>query len=53
MAVAQVYLVQFMIGGSSDDTVASDEIIFASYGRASLRCIQSLYAKPRRLSISL
>jgi len=36
MAIAQVYLVQLAVGGSGDDAVTSDEIIFACYGGASL-----------------
>lgn len=37
MAVTKIYLVQLTVRGSNDDAVASDEIIFACYGGASLR----------------
>jgi hypothetical protein len=35
MAVAQIYLVYLVVGGSGDDAVTSDEILFASYDASS------------------
>jgi hypothetical protein len=45
MAIAQVYLVQLAIGGSGDDAVTSDEIIFACYGISSFTSSKPLYSK--------
>lgn len=51
MPIAQVYLVQLMVGSSNDDAVTSDKIIFARYSGASLILYKSLYSKQQELSI--
>lgn len=51
MPIAQVYLVQLMVGSSNDDAVTSDKIIFACYSGASFVLHKLLYSKQQELSI--